>query len=155
MARPEDRKIVAAMKKAKTAREMVMSWATQAPGRNMEPTLKNALLFVEKKPEMIEVFAQNPLMRAIDHEILDGKTRELVLLGIVLGMKADMAVSSRVANAKGAGCTEEEMMEVAYLACYQAGKEVMQMSAKALYDAFQRTANVTSREEVNNGKKRK
>lgn len=142
MTRPEEANIVKAMKEAKTAREMVMSWGTQAPGRDMERTLKAFQLWVERKPEMMEVFAQNVLWRVIDRGILDGKTRSLVLLGITMAMESKEGVVAQCANAKGAGCTEEEIMEIAYLACYMACKKQLAMTCEALTEAFRATANV-------------
>jgi len=59
MARPEDVEISKAMKEAETARDKVMSWATQRPGANMEGTLNVLRLYMEKKPEMIDTFAHN------------------------------------------------------------------------------------------------
>lgn len=145
MARPEENNIVKAMKEAKTAREMVMSWGTQAPGRDMERSLKAFQLWVDRKPEMMEVFAQNILWRVIDRGILDGKTRSLVLLGITMAMGSKEGIVSQCANAKGAGCSEEEIMEIAYLACYMACKDKLAMTCDALTEAFRATANVKPR----------
>jgi alkylhydroperoxidase/carboxymuconolactone decarboxylase family protein YurZ len=145
MARPEENNIVKAMKEAKTAREMVMSWGTQAMGRDMERSLKAFQLWVDRKPEMMEVFAQNILWRVIDRGILDGKTRSLVLLGITMAMGSKEGIVSQCANAKGAGCSEEEIMEIAYLACYMACKDKLAMTCDALTEAFRATANVKPR----------
>lgn len=152
MARPEETDIVQAMKEAKTARDMVKSWGTQAPGRDIERSLKVFKLWIERKPEMMEVFAQNPLWRYIDHGILDPKARELVILGIIMAMGSTEGVVARVANAKGAGCTEEEMMEVAYLVCYQAGKSMLGTSATMLEEAFRATTNVKPRKNITSQK---
>lgn len=145
MARPEESDIAKAMKEAKTARDMVLSWGTQAPGRDMERSLKVFQLWLERKPEMIDVFAQNILWRVIDRGILDGKTRSLVLLGIVMAMGSKEGVIAQCANAKGAGCTEEEIMEIAYLACYMACKNQLGTTCDALTEAFKATANVKPR----------
>ena len=147
MARPEEADIVKAMKEAKIARDMVLSWGTQAPGRDMERTLKVFEFWVERKPEMIETFAQNVLWRVIDRGILDGKTRSLVLLGMTMAMGAKEGVVTQCANAKGAGCTEEEIMELAYLACYMACKDKLAMTCEALSEAFKATAKVTPRKQ--------
>ena len=147
MARPEELDIVKAMKEAKTAREMVMSWGTQAPGRNMERTLKAFQLWVDRKPEMMEVFAQIPLSRVIDRGILDGKTRSLVLLGMTMAMGSKEGVITQCANAKGAGCSEEEIMEIAHLACYMACKDRLAITCNALTEAFEATANVKPRKQ--------
>ena len=145
MARTEEVDIVKAMKEAKTAYEMVMSWGTQAPGRDMERTLKAFQLWVDRKPEMMEVFAQNILWRVIDRGILDGKTRSLILLGMTMAMGSKEGVITQCANAKGAGCSEEEIMEIAYLACYMACKDRLATTCDALTEAFKATTNVKPR----------
>jgi len=142
MARPEEAKAVKAMKEAKTARDMVMSWGAQTPGRDMEHTLELFKLYVERKPEMIEVFCHTPTMQPADRGILDRKTRELVLLGILMAMGSKEGIFAHIANGKAAGCTEEEMMEVAYLAAYQACKNNVAMTCEALTEGFAKTANV-------------
>ena len=147
MARPEESDIAKAMKEAKTAREIVMSWGTQAPGRKMERTLKAFQLWIERKPEMMEVFAGNPLSRVVDRGILDAKTRYLVLLGITMAMGTKEGVIAQCANAKGAGCSEEEIMEIAHLACYMACKDRLATTCEALTDAFRATATVKPRKQ--------
>ena len=144
MARPEDEKIVKAMKEAKTAREMVLSWGTQAPGRDMQRSLDAFKLFVDRKPEMIETFAKNPLTQVIDRGILDRKTRCLVLLGIVMAMESKSGIIPQYNNAKAAGCTEEEVMEVAFLVTYQACKDMMGFLSPALAEAFKSAEKVES-----------
>ena len=145
MARPEDVDIVEAMKAANTPKEMILSWATQSDGKDVEPDWTTFRLWIERKPEMIETFAQNILWRVIDRGILDSKTRTLVTLGMAMALGSRDAVIAHCANAKGAGWTEEEIMEVAYLACYQASKIKMVTTGLLLDEAFQATANVKSR----------
>ena len=142
MARTEDAKIVKTMKKAKTARDMVLSWGTQAPGRNMEKSLDVFKLFVDRKPEMIETFAKNPLTQVIDRGILDRKTRCLVLMGIVMAMETKGGIIPQYNNAKAAGCTEEEIMEIAFLVTYQACKDMMGFLSPTLAEAFKSAENV-------------
>ncbi len=146
MVRPEEADIAKAMKEAKTAREIIASWGTQAPGRDMERTFKAFQLWLDRKPEMMEVFAQNPLSRVVDRGILDGKTRSLVLLGMTMAMGSKEGVITQCANAKGAGCSEEEIMEIAHLACYMACKDRLAITCDALTDAFKATANVKPRQ---------
>ena len=145
MARPEDADIVKAMKEAKTPREIVLSWATQADGKTVDKEMKIFDLWVQRKPEMLETFAKNVLTPVIDRGILDAKTRTIVNLAINMAAGSKDGVLSQVANAKGAGWTEEEMMEVAYLVCYLTAKGKMAMASEALADAFKATANVKPR----------
>ena len=53
-ARPEDVEVANAMKESKTARDMVLSWATQRPGANMERALNSLRLYLDRKPEMVQ-----------------------------------------------------------------------------------------------------
>ena len=147
MARPEEADIAKAMKEAKTGREIVASWGTQAPGRDMERTFKAFDLWLDRKPEMMEVFAKNPLLSTIERGILDGKTRSLVLLGMTMAIGSREGVVTQCANAKGAGCSEEEIMEIAHLACYIACKDRLATTCGALTDAFKATSNVKPRKQ--------
>ena len=137
MARLEEVKVAKAMKEAKTARDMVLSWATQAPGRDMSRALNGLRLYVEKKPEMIETFAHNQLTQVIDRGILDRKTRYLVILGIYMALRHWRGISPQCCNAKAAGCTDEEIMEVAFLADYGVSKTMLVESGEALAEVFE------------------
>ena len=142
MARKEETNAVKVMKEAKTAEEMVRSWGAQTPGRDMERTLELFKLYVERKPEMIRVFCHTPTMEPTDRGIMDRKTRELVLLGILMAIGSKEGILAHIANGRAAGCTEEEMLEVAYLAAYQAGKTSVAITCEALTDGFAKTANI-------------
>ena len=50
MARAEELHVAKAMKEAKTARDMVLSWGSQRPGSSMERTLDVLKLYIERKP---------------------------------------------------------------------------------------------------------
>lgn len=137
MARPEDVQVAKAMKEAKTARDMVLSWATQRPGASMEGGLNGLRLYLERKPEMVETFAHNQLTQVIDRGILDGKTRYLVILGIYMALRHWRGMSPQCCNAKAAGCTDEEIMEVAFLAAYGVSKTMLVESGEALAGIFE------------------
>ncbi len=142
MAKGEYAKVVKAMKDAKTPKDIVMSWTTQGDGKGAEHDLKLFKFWMERRPEMIEIFAHNMLWRVIDHDILDPKIRTLVTLGIAMANGAVDGVIAQVGNAKGAGATEEEIMEVAWIACYQASKGKLAFTSIALNEAFKENANV-------------
>jgi alkylhydroperoxidase/carboxymuconolactone decarboxylase family protein YurZ len=146
MARPEDVEIVRVMKNAKTPQEMILSWAAQSDGKNVDADFKYFRLFIERKPEMIETFAQNILWRVLDRGILDAKTRSMINLSIALATGNEEGVIAQCANAKGAGWTEEEIMEASYLVCYQSAKGKMVAACGMLSKAFEATANVKARE---------
>lgn len=137
MAKPEEVKVAKAMKEAKTAQDMVLSWATQAPGRDMSRALNGLRLYVEKKPEMIETFAHNQLTQVIDRGILDRKTRYLVILGIYMALRHWRGISPQCCNAKAAGCTDEEIMEIAFLADYGVSKTMLVESGEVLAEVFE------------------
>ncbi|MFC2007226.1 carboxymuconolactone decarboxylase family protein [Chloroflexota bacterium] len=137
MARPEDVEIAKAMKEAKTARDKVSSWTTQRPGASIEGTMDVLRLYLEKKPEMIETFAHNQLTQVIDRGILDGKTRSLVILGIYMSLRHWRGIGPQCCNAKAAGCTDEEIMEVAFLADYGVSKTTLVESGETLAAIFE------------------
>jgi len=142
MAKGKYVEVVKAMKNAKTAKEMIMSWATQGDGKKSDHDLELFGFWAERKPEMIEVFAHNILWRGIDNDVLDPKTRTLCTLAIAMAMGSMGGVLAQTANAKGAGATEEEIMQVAWLSCYQASKGKMAFTGEALQRAFKNAANI-------------
>jgi len=140
MARPEEREVVKAMKKAKTAREKILSWGTQRQGASMERTLNVLRAYLDRKPEMIETFAHNQLTQVTERGILDRKTRYLVLLGIYMALRHWQGVHPQCCNARAAGCTEEEIMEVAFLVNYGVSKTMLVESSMALAEVFESPA---------------
>ena len=136
MARTEDINVAKAMKEAKTARDMVLSWGSQRPGASMERTLDVLKLYIERKPEMIHTFAHNQLTQTVDRGILDKKTRHLVVIGVYMALRHWQGLMAQCCNAKAAGCTDEEIMEVAFLADYGVSKCTLVESCKALADVF-------------------
>lgn len=137
MARPEDVQVAKAMKEAKTARDMVLSWATQRPGANMEGALKSLRLYLERKPEMVHTFAHNQLTQVIDRGILDSKTRYLVILAVYMALRHWRGITPQCCNAKAAGCTDEEIMEVAFLVDYGVSKTWLVESGETLAEVFE------------------
>jgi len=122
MARPEEAKAVEAFKKAKKPKEMVDSWASQTPGRPMERQWEIISTFAEKAPWILEYYAQRGLQNIMDRGVLDRKTRELIMIGMLMVLKDSDGIAAHVANAKAAGVTEEELAAVAEIACYEASK---------------------------------
>lgn len=137
MARPKEVKVAKAMKEAKTARDMVLSWATQRPGASMEGALKGLRLYLERKPEMVETFAHNALTQVVDRGILDRKTRYLVILAVYMALRHWRGITPQCCNAKAAGCTDEEIMEVAFLADYGVSKTMLVESGEVLAEVFE------------------
>lgn len=134
--------VVKVMKAAKTPREIVNSWSAQGDGKNPERDWKIFEFWAENKPEMIDTFAHNILWRAIDREALDPKTRTLATVAVAMTMGSMDGVIAQTGNALGAGATKEEIMELAWIACYQAAKGKMAFCGAALQEAFRLNANV-------------
>jgi alkylhydroperoxidase/carboxymuconolactone decarboxylase family protein YurZ len=136
MVRKGERNIVKAMKEAKTGEEMVRSWFTQRPGFKEPPGPDHLAIYKKRKPEMIYTYAHNQLTQLLDRGILDPKTRYLVILGCYMMEGHWRGLLQQCCNAKAAGATEEEIMEVAFIACYAVSKAKMTSSAVALSEVF-------------------
>jgi alkylhydroperoxidase/carboxymuconolactone decarboxylase family protein YurZ len=142
MAKGKYKNAVKAMKEAKTPLEMIHSWTTQGEGKTPERDLNHFKFWAERKPEMIETFAHNILWKGIDRGILDAKTRTLATLATSMAIGSLEGVIAQTANAKGAGATEDEIMEIAWAVCYQVAKSKMAFIGEALQKAFEAAANV-------------
>lgn len=136
MARPEEEKVVKAMKEAKTAEEMIKSWASQRPGF-VPPAVNELDLYIRRKPEMISTYAHNQLTQLIERGILDPKTRYLIIIACYIMLDHWQGILPQCCNAKAAGATEEEIMEVAFITCYAVGKAKNVDTAMALAKAFE------------------
>ncbi len=138
MPRPEEVDVVAAMKAAKTGEEILASWALQRPGYKAggggDPSLG---FWVDNKVEMLHTFAQNQLTQLLDRGILDPKTRYLLLVGLYMMNNHWDGVLPQACNAKAAGATDEEIMEVAFIANYGASKTWLVEICQALGKAFE------------------
>ena len=134
---PEDAGVLKAMKDAKTGEEMVLSWLSQAPGRDKKKDVHSLRLYTEKKPEMIEAFAHHQLIQMTERGILDRKTRYLVIIGIYITQRHWRGLLPQCCNAKAAGATDDEILEVAFLANYGASKTMLVEGAEALADVFE------------------
>jgi alkylhydroperoxidase/carboxymuconolactone decarboxylase family protein YurZ len=137
MPRPEEVEVVKAFKAAKTGEEILASWALQRPGYKPgdkgDPSLD---FWVKNRPDMLHTFAQNQLTGLLDRGILDPKTRYLLLVGLYMMNNHWDGVLPQACNAKAAGATEEEIMEVAFCVCYSVGKAKMQESGQCLDTVF-------------------
>lgn len=122
MARPEEVKGVAAFRKAKTGKEMIRSWACQTPGRKTDELEEALSRMCEKRPDLIEHYAQKPLADLMDRGILNRKTREMLMIATLMAMGDAIGVVAHVQNAVAAGVTEEELWEVVAVVMYEYGK---------------------------------
>jgi len=137
MARPEEIEVVEAFKAAKTGEEILAAWAKQRPGYKPgakgDPSLD---FWVKHRPDMLHTFAHNQLTGLIDRGILDPKTRYLLLVGLYMMSGHYDGVLPQACNAKAAGATEEELMEVAFCVCYSVGKAKLQETGQCLDTVF-------------------
>ena len=136
MVRKGEEKVLKAMKEAKTAEEMTRSWRTQRPGYEGPPRKDPLDFYIKRKPEMVFTYAHNQLTQLVDRGILDPKTRYLVILACYMMENHWHGLLPQCCNAKAAGATEEEIMEVAFIACYAVSKAKMTSSAVALSEVF-------------------
>ena len=134
---PQEVDVVAAMKAAKTGQEILDSWAMQRPGYKAggggDPSLG---FWVDNKVEMLHTYAQNELTQLLDRGILDPTTRYLLLDGLYMMNNHWDGVLPQACNAKAAGATDAEIMEVAFCVCYSVGKAKMQESGECLGKVF-------------------
>ncbi len=137
MPRPEEVEVVEAMKAAKTGEEVLASWAKQRPGYGKPPDDPTLDFWIENKPEMLFTFAQNQLTQLLDRGILDPKTRYLILVACYMMACHWEGVLPQACNAKAAGATDEEIMEVAFCVCYAVGKAKMQESGACMKKVFE------------------
>ena len=143
MARMEESQAVKAFRDAKTGKEKVYSWGSQTPGRDMGGLYQVLKLFADKAPWLIDTYAHNPLADLMDRGVLDRKTREMILIGMMLVMREPAGVIAHVANGLAAGLTEEEIIAVAECACYEGGKPMVVACSEMLTNAFAACKNIT------------
>jgi alkylhydroperoxidase/carboxymuconolactone decarboxylase family protein YurZ len=138
MARPEEVKSVKAFRAAKTGDEMIRSWASQTPGRNTDGLVEAMRYVSEQRPELIKHYAQDPLADLMDRGILDRKTREMIMIGVLMERRDQLGVTAHVENALAGGVTEKELQEVAAIVIYEAGK--CALAAMVMLDQALKTA---------------
>ena len=86
---------------------------------------------------MVSTFAHNALTQLVDHGILDPKTRYLIILASYMMQEHWEGMLPQCCNAKACGATEEEIMEVAFIACYAAAKAKNVDTSLALSKVFE------------------
>lgn len=107
------------MKEAKTGQEMLDSWQELVGDGDISDIKEVFNVYAEKMPSIIETYCQKPLVQSMERGVLDPKTRELVLVGMLAAMECGPGVVFHIMGAKKEGATEEEIMEVIFLSCYE------------------------------------
>ena len=128
---------------AKTAKEMHDSWGEALPsGQQKEKYLAFGDhiigVYIDKAPEIIKYFVQEPLLSSLEKEGgLDPKTKELVLIASIAGMKQGMGLGEHILAAMAQGATEEEILDTIHLVIYEHGKTALTTFGPALKTAFE------------------
>jgi len=131
------------MRAAKTAKEMADSWAEALPpGPQKDEFL--ALgdqfigVYVDKAPEIIKYFVQEPVLSSLEREGgLDPKTKELILVAAIAGMKQGKGLVEHILAAMAQGATEEEVLDTIHLVIYEHGKTALATFGPTLKAAFE------------------
>lgn len=126
------------MKDAKTGEEMLESWQELVGDGDIEDVKAAFQIYAEKMPDIIKRYCHDPLVASENRGILDKKTRELVLVGMLAAMGCGFGVIFHIMGAKAAGCTEEEIMEVIYLSSYEHAKVSAANLAESVAEGFRR-----------------
>ena len=130
------------MRAAKTAKEMVDSWAeacATGPGKDEFLAMGGQFVgvYVEKAPEIIKYFVQEPMLASLEQEDgLDAKTKEIVMIAAIAGMKENGGLVKHIMAAMAQGATEREILDTIHLTIYEHGKTAMTTFGAALATAF-------------------
>jgi len=131
------------MRAAKTAREMVDSWAAacdEGPTREEMAKFGDEFVgvYIDKAPEIIKYFVQEPMLASLEQEDgLDGKTKEIVMVAAIAGMKQSAGLVKHILAAMSQGATEREILDTIHLVIYEHGKTAMTTFGPALKAAFE------------------
>ena len=115
-------------------------WAKQRPGYGKPADDPSLDFWVKNRPDMLHTHAQNQLTGLLDRGILEPKTRYLLLVGLSIMNGHWEGVLPQACNAKAAGATDEELMEVAFCVCYAVGKAKLRESGACLDKVFESLA---------------
>jgi AhpD family alkylhydroperoxidase len=132
------------MKDAKTGQEMLDSWQELVGTGNIEDIKKVFQVYADKMPEVIKTFCHQPLVESMERGVLDPKTRELVLIGMLAVMQCGPGVIFHIMGAIKEGATEEEIMEVIFLSCYEHCKVNAAALGESVAEGLRRATNMKS-----------
>jgi alkylhydroperoxidase/carboxymuconolactone decarboxylase family protein YurZ len=133
------------MNEAETAKDMVMAWRYACPEgvaepeeywKDCEPLVG---VYVDKAPQIIKYFVNQPFGWILEHGPLEPKVKELIIIAVLVGMRAGGLIK-HVSSAIGQGATEEEVMEAVHLALYELGKAGLAEAGPAIKKGFAQAA---------------
>ena len=128
------------MKDAKTGQEMLDSWQELVGDGDIEDIKQVFQVYADKMPEILKNFTHQPLVESLERGVLDPKTRELVLVGMLAAMQCGPGLIFHIQGAVKEGATEEEIMEVIYLSAYEHCKTNVAALGEGLAEGLRRAS---------------
>ncbi len=128
------------MKDAKTGREMLDSWQNLVGDGDIDDIKQVFEVYAEKMPDILKNFTNQPLVESIERGVLDPKTRELVLLGMLAAMQCGPGVIFHIQGAVKEGATEAEIREVIFLSAYEHAKVNVASLGEGVAEGLRRAA---------------
>lgn len=143
MTSKREKKQAKAIRNASTGQEMLDSWQTLVGDGNIDDIKGVFQVYADKMPELLSYYTQQPLASSLDRGVLDPKTRELVLVGMLAAMQCGPGVVFHIQGAIHEGATEKEIMEVIFLSSYQHGKVQAAALGQSVEEGLKRAAKMT------------
>ncbi len=128
------------MRDAKTGQEMLDAWQELVGNGDIEDIKQVFNVYAEKMPDILRNFTNQPLLESLERKVLDPKTRELVLVGMLAAMQCGPGLIFHIQGAVHEGATEAEIMEVIYLSCYEQGKVHSALLGQGVAEGLRRAA---------------
>ena len=123
--RKDEKKVMDAFRNGKEGADIIRSWVAGTPGAKTDHLEAALDRMLKKRPEFLHYYANEPYAAFIERGVLDRKTRELVMLGVLMALEDALGVDLHVSMGLGAGATEEEMWEVAAIVVYERTKKAI------------------------------
>ncbi len=133
-----------AIRNAGSGQAMLDSWQTLVGDGDIDDIKKVFQVYADKMPELLSYYTQQPLASSLDRGVLEPKTRELILVGMLAAMQCGPGVVFHIQGAIHEGATEEEIMEVIFLSSYQHGKVQAAAMGQSVEEGLRRAANLSS-----------
>ena len=128
------------MKEAKTGQEMLDAWQELVGDGNIEDIKQVFQVYAEKMPDILKCFTNQPLVESLERGVLDPKTRELVLVGMLAAMQCGPGLIFHIQGAVKEGATEAEIMEVIFLSAYEHCKVNVATIGEGVAEGLRRAA---------------
>ena len=123
--RKDEIKVMEAFRNGKKGADIIRAWVAGTPGGKVDHIETALDRMLKKRPDLLYYYANEPYAAFIERGILDRKTRELIMLGVLMTLEDALGVDLHVSMGIGAGATEEEMWEVAAIVVYEKTKKAV------------------------------